>query len=63
MRSKVDTLRFGSTQPSSGPWGVILAMIAFLNIDRWFNIANITPHGLDDGSVELKRYYVDITFH
>ena len=28
-----------------------------------FNIANITPHGPDDGSVEPKRYSVDFTFH
>ena len=31
----------------------------FLNIQRWLNITNITPHGPDDGSVEPKRYSVD----
>ena len=40
---------------------------AFLNIHRWFNIANITPQGPDDGSVEPKRYSVDfsikLSFH
>ena len=56
-------------------WGVILAMLsqwlmfknAFLNIHRWLNITNITPHGPDDGSVEPKRYSVDflinLSFH
>ena len=32
---------------------------AFLNIHRWLNIANITHHGPDDGSVEPKRYSVN----
>ncbi len=32
---------------------------AFLNIHRWLNIANIPPHGPDDGSVEPKRSSVD----
>ena len=32
---------------------------AFLNIHRCLNIANITPHGPDDGSIEPKRYSVD----
>ena len=47
----------------------ILAMqyLAFLNIYRWLNIANITPHGPDDGSVEPKCYSVDflinLSFH
>ena len=36
---------------------------AFLNIHRWLNIADITPHGPDDGSVEPKRYSVDFTSH
>ena len=36
---------------------------AFLNIHRWLNIANITPHGPDEGSVEPKRYSVDFTSH
>ena len=40
---------------------------AFLNIHRWLNIANIVPHGPDDGSVEPKRYSVDfsisLSFH
>ena len=31
----------------------------FLNIHRWLNIANITPNGPDDGSVETKGYSVD----
>ena len=36
---------------------------AFLNIHRWLNIANITPHGPDDGSVEPKRYSVDFSIN
>ena len=40
---------------------------AFLNILRWLNIAIITPHGPDDGSVELKRCSVyssiNLSFH
>ena len=36
---------------------------AFLNIHRWPNIANITPHGPDDGSVEPKRYSVDLSIN
>ena len=40
---------------------------AFLNIHRWLNIANITPHGPDYGSVEPKCYSVDflkdLSFH
>ena len=39
----------------------------FLNINRWLNITNITPHGPDDGSVEPKRYSVgfsiNLSFH
>ena len=35
----------------------------FLNIHRWLKIANITPHGPGDGSVEPKRYRVDFTSH
>ena len=31
----------------------------FLNIHRWFNITNITPHSPDDGSFEPKRCSVD----
>ena len=35
--------------------------------NRWLNIANNTPHGPDDGSVEPKRYRVDfsisLSFH
>ena len=34
---------------------------AFLNVHRLLNIANITRHGPDDGSVESKRYSVDFT--
>ena len=94
----VDTTAFGSTEPSSEPRGVILAILgqqwvfknakyktlgenlnkktanffllykfsprflyfAFLNIHRWLKIANITPHGPDDGSVEPKPYSVDL---
>ena len=26
---------------------------------RWFNITNIIPHSLEDGSLEPKRYSVD----
>ena len=36
---------------------------AFLNIHRWLNITNITPHGPDDGSVEPKRYSVDFSIN
>ena len=36
---------------------------AFLNIDRWLNIANITPHGPDDGSVEPKHYSVNFSIN
>ena len=36
---------------------------AFLNINRWLNIANITPHCPDDGSVEPKRYCVDFSIN
>ena len=36
---------------------------AFLNTHRWLNIANITPHGPDDGSVEPKRYSVDFSIN
>ena len=40
---------------------------AFLNIHHWLKIANISPHGPDDGSVEPKRYTVDfwinLSFH
>ena len=52
--------RFGSTEPSSGPWGVILAMLI-----QWliFNIASITPHGPADSSVEPKRYSVDFSIN
>ena len=32
---------------------------AFLNIHRWINIADIAHLGLEDGSVEPKRYSVD----
>ena len=35
----------------------------FLNIHRWLNIANITPHGPDDGSVETKHYCVDFSIN
>ena len=31
---------------------------AFLHIHRWLNMANITPHGPYDGSVEPKLYIV-----
>ena len=34
---------------------------AFLNTHRWLNIANIIPHGSDDGSVEPKSYSVNFT--
>ena len=36
---------------------------AFLNIHHWLNIANITPHGPDDGLVELKRYSVNFSIN
>ena len=36
---------------------------AFLNIHCWLNIANITPDGPDDGSVEPKRYSVDFSIN
>ena len=36
---------------------------AFLNIHRWLKIANITPHGPDDGSLEPKRYSVDLSIN
>ena len=32
----------------------------FLNIYRWFNITNIIPHSPDEGSLESKRYSVDL---
>ena len=35
----------------------------FLNIYRWLKIVNITPHGPDDGSVEPKRYRVDLSIN
>ena len=35
----------------------------YLNIHRWLKIANITPHGPDDGSVEPKRYSVDFSIN
>ena len=35
----------------------------FLNIHCWINIANITPHDPDDGSVESKRYSVDFSIN
>ena len=39
----------------------------FLNIHRWLNIANITPHDSDDGSEGPKRYCVNfainLSFH
>ena len=38
---------------------VRLLYFAFLNIHCWLNIANITPHGPDDGSVEPKHYGVN----
>ena len=34
---------------------------AFLNIHRWLNINNITPHGPDDDSVEPKRNSVNLS--
>ena len=34
-----------------------------LNIHRWLNIANITPDGPDDGSVEPKHYSVDFSIN
>ena len=40
---------------------------AFLNIHRWLKIANITPHGPVDSSVEPKRYsedfLINLSFH
>ena len=36
---------------------------AFLNIHRSLNVANITPHGPDDGSVELKHCSVDFSIN
>ena len=36
---------------------------AFSNIHHWLKIANITPHGPEDGSVEPKDYSVDFTSH
>ena len=36
---------------------------AFLNIHRWLKIANITPQGPDDGSVEPKRYSVNLSIN
>ena len=36
---------------------------AFLNIHRWLKIVNITPYGPDDGSVEPKRYNVDLSIN
>ena len=38
-------------------------ILHFLNIHCWLKIANITPHGPDDGSVELKRYSVDLSIN
>ena len=38
-------------------------IFAFLNIHRWLNIANITRHGPDDGSVEPKRYSVNFSIN
>ena len=37
--------------------------LAFLNIHRWLNVANITPYGPDDGSVEPKLYRVNFTIN
>ena len=37
--------------------------LVFLNINRRHNIANITSHGPDDGSVEPKRYSVDFSIN
>ena len=31
----------------------------YVDIHRWFNITNITPHSPDDGSLEPKHYSVD----
>ena len=31
--------------------------------NRWLNIANITPHGPDDGLEEPKRYSVDFSIN
>ena len=36
---------------------------AFLNIYRWLNLANITLHGPDDGSVEPKCYSVNFSIN
>ena len=42
------------------PLGFCIFYFAFLNIHRWLKIGNITPHGPDDGSVEPKRYRVNL---
>ena len=47
------------------PWGKFVEQekVGRLNIHRWLNIANITPHVPDDGSVEPKRYSVDFSIN
>ena len=34
-------------------------MFLYFALHSWFNIADIQPHSLEDGSLEPKRYYVD----
>ena len=41
----------------------IINIFAFLNIHHWLKIANITPHGPNDDSVEPKRYSVDLSIN
>ena len=38
---------------------IVMLKRDFLNIHRWIDINDITPHSPDDGSLEPKHYSVD----